>query len=117
RQVTAGRAGDALIFARADGEPWGAAHQVRPMRNACQRARISPAIGFHGLRHSWASHAVMNGVPLLVVAKNLGHADTRMTERTYAHLAPSFVADAIRAGAPRFGLKPKRANVVRFERS
>jgi integrase len=45
----------------------------------------------------------MNGVPLLVVAKNLGHADTRMVETHYGHLAPSYIADAIRAGAPRFG--------------
>jgi hypothetical protein len=45
----------------------------------------------------------MNGVPLMVVAKNLGHVDTRMVERHYGHLAPSFIADAIRAGAPRFG--------------
>jgi hypothetical protein len=44
----------------------------------------------------------MNGTPLLVVAKNLGHADTRMVEKHYGHLAPSFIADAIRAGAPRY---------------
>jgi hypothetical protein len=44
----------------------------------------------------------MNGVPLLVVAKNLGHVDTRMVEKHYGHLAPSFIADAIRAGAPRY---------------
>jgi hypothetical protein len=31
----------------------------------------------------------MNGVPLMVVAKNLGHADTRMVEKHYGHLAPS----------------------------
>ena len=48
----------------------------------------------------------MNGVPLMVVAKNLGHVDTKMVERHYGHLAPSFVADAIRAGAPRFGFEP-----------
>jgi hypothetical protein len=35
----------------------------------------------------------MNGVPLMVVAKNLGHADTRMVEKHYGHLAPSYVAD------------------------
>jgi hypothetical protein len=48
----------------------------------------------------------MAGVPLMVVARNLGHADTRMVERHYSHLAPSFIADAIRAGAPRFGFTP-----------
>ena len=72
------------------------------MRTACARARITPAIGFHGLRHTWASLAA-NKVPLMVVAKNLGHADIRMVEKHYGHLAPSFIMEAIRAGAPRFG--------------
>jgi hypothetical protein len=48
--------------------------------------------------------AAMNGVPLMVVAKNLGHADTRMVEKHYGHLAPGFIADTIRAGAPRYGI-------------
>ena len=42
----------------------------------------------------------------LVVAKNLGHSNTRMVEKRYGHLAPSYIADAIRAGAPWFGFKP-----------
>ena len=46
----------------------------------------------------------MNGTPFMVVAKNLGHTDTRMVEKHYGHSAPSYVADAIRAGAPVFGL-------------
>jgi integrase len=103
RDLTAGQSGHELILRKVNGEPWGAAHQVRPMREATKRAKITPAISFHGLRHTWASHAVMNGVPLVVVAKNLGHSDTRMVEKHYGHLAPSYVADAIRAGAPRFG--------------
>jgi hypothetical protein len=48
----------------------------------------------------------MNGVPLLVVAKNLGHANTRVVERHYGHPAPSSIADTIRAGAPKFGFEP-----------
>ena len=63
------------------------------------------AISFHILRHTWASLAVMNGVPLMVVAKNLGHADTRMVEKHYGHLATELIADAIRAGAPRYHVK------------
>jgi hypothetical protein len=50
----------------------------------------------------------LNGVPLMVVAKNLGHTDTRMVEKHYGHLAPGYVADAIRAGAPMFGIKPEK---------
>lgn len=105
-EVTAGRAGGEVMFRKASGSGWSKSEQARPMRVACERARISPAIGFHGLRHTWASHAAMNGVPLAVVARNLGHADTRMVERHYGHLAPGYIADAIRAGAPRFGFKP-----------
>jgi hypothetical protein len=29
-----------------------------------------------------------------------------MVEKHYGHLAPSYIADAIRAGAPKFGFKP-----------
>jgi integrase len=72
------------------------------MATAVDRARINPRIAFHGLRHAWANLAVMNGMPLLVVAKNLGHRDTRMVEHHYGHLAADYVTDAIRAGAPRF---------------
>ena len=84
------------------------------MRSACQRAKIAPSVSFHILRHTWASLAVMAGAPLMVVARNLGHADTRMVERHYGHLAPSFIADAIRAAAPKFGIEPDR-NVVSLE--
>jgi hypothetical protein len=44
-------------------------------------------------------------VPLLVVAMNLGHRDTRMVEKHYGHLAESYVTDAIRAGAPRYDVE------------
>ena len=82
------------------------------MLDAVNNARIAPAISFHGLRHTWASHAVMNGVPLTVVAKNLGHTTTAMIEMQYGHLAPSYVADAIRAGAPRFGVTPSNVETM-----
>jgi integrase len=75
------------------------------MKEACARAKIAPAITFHILRHTWASLAVMAGVPLMVVAKNLGHSDTRMVEKHYGHLAPSFITEAIRAGAPRYNVQ------------
>ncbi len=58
----------------------------------------------------------MGGVPLPVVAHNLGHADTRMTERHYAHMAPSYVAESIRKFAPRFGTV-EQSKVVPIERA
>jgi integrase len=78
-------------------------------QEAVDRANIKPAIGFHGLRHTWASLAVMNGTPLMIVARNLGYRDTRMCELHYADLARGHVGEAIRAGAPKFGMKPDSA--------
>jgi integrase len=111
RSLTAGRPGSEFLFLKADGEAWRPSHQADPMDQANINAKIDPPINFHGLRHTWASLAVMNGVPMLVVAKNLGHSDTRMVEKHYGHLAPSYVTDAIRAGAPRFGAV-ERSNTV-----
>jgi integrase len=102
--LTAGLAREAYIFHRSDGRPWGASHQQRPLAEACARARISPAISFHVLRHSHGSTLAMRGVPMGVIAAQLGHADTRMTEKHYAHLAPSYVADTIRAHFPNLGI-------------
>ena len=39
-----------------------------------------------------------------VIAAQLGHADTRMTERHYAHLAPSYVSDTVRSSLPSLGI-------------
>jgi integrase len=111
KALAAGKAGDALLLTKANGSAWNKSHQARPMADACKRAKITPTASFHILRHTWASLAVMAGAPLMVVARNLGHSDTRMVEKHYGHLAPSYIADAIRAAAPKFGIEPDR-NVV-----
>lgn len=108
RELCAGRGGNEPLIRRADSSAYRANDQALPMTAAVKRAKIAPTITFHGLRHTWASLAVMNGVPPMVVAKNLGHRDTRMVEKHYGHLAPSYIADAIRAGAPRFGFRPDK---------
>jgi integrase len=109
----AGKLAGRLIFARPDGSVWGKSHQQRPLIEACKRAKIAPAVSFHVLRHTHGSLLAMEGVPLAVIAKQLGHADTRMTERHYAHLAPSYVAETIRASFPKLGLVD-RASVARI---
>ena len=91
------------MLTRASGEPWGPSNCTLLMAQACRAANIMPPAGFHIIRHTAASHLVMSGVPLNVVAHNLGHADTRMTEKHYAHLAPSYLAETIRKFAPTFG--------------
>jgi len=107
----AGKASSALLFPRGDGGTWSTAHQFRPIREACKAATITSAIGFHVLRHTYASRLAMRGVPMAVIAVQLGHSDTRMTERHYAHLAPSYVADTVRAAFGTLNIVPP-ANVV-----
>ena len=46
----------------------------------------------------------MSGAPLAVVAAQLGHSDTRMVEKHYGHLAPSYVADTVRAAFTSMGV-------------
>jgi integrase len=112
KRLTAGRPGDEIMLRKPDGTAWQKSEQARPMAAAVERAKISPPISFHGLRHTYASLAVSNGVSLQVVARNLGHADTRMVEKHYGHLTDSYLKGAIRKGAPTFGFAKGGGKVV-----
>jgi integrase len=107
-QLTPGRSSSAPMF----GREWKKGQQSKLMAQACERAKIDPPIGFHQLRHTWASLAIKQGVPLQMVAKNLGHVDTRMVERHYGHLDEDHVTTTIRERAPRFG--SVKGSVERF---
>lgn len=113
-QATAGKMGAEVIFTH-NGNAWGKSHQNRPLFLACKQAKITPAVSFHVLRHTHGSLLAMKGVPLPVIAKQLGHADTRMTEKHYAHLSPSYVADTIRQYFPTLGMV-SASNVMSLKR-
>jgi integrase len=108
--IAAGRLPGEPLFARSGGGRWGKSHQRRPLIEACRTARIEPAIGFHILRHTWASLRIMAGLPLMVAAQVLGHSDTRMVEKHYGHLSESFIREAVRTTALRLG--PVETNIA-----
>lgn len=60
--------------------------------------RLVEGLGYkgslHSLRHSFASHMAMAGVPIPVIKELLGHSDITTT-MIYAHLSPSTYRDAI----------------------
>ena len=74
------------------------------MMDACKRAKIDRSIRFHDLRHTYASRLATHGVPMVMIADQLGHSDTRITERNYSHLAKSVVADTVRAAFGELGI-------------
>lgn len=49
----------------------------------------------HVLRHTFASHFMMNGGNILVLQKILGHSDIKTTMR-YAHFSPDHLSDAVK---------------------
>jgi integrase len=108
--LAAGRNGRDLLLRHNDGRAWARSEQHRLMKEACERAKIVPHVGFHILRHSFGSLLATAGVSMKVIADSMGHATTAMTEKHYAALAPSHVADTIRKHLPKFGLR--KSNVV-----
>jgi integrase len=100
--ATAGRSSSELIFVTETGKAWSHGNQDIYMRRVNERANIVPRVRFHDLRHTWISLSVMAGIPLTVIAKQVGHTTTKMIETVYGHLAHGFVKRAIRDGAPRF---------------
>jgi integrase len=65
----------------------------RVMEATCKRAGLRH-LGWHVLRHTFASHLAMRNVPLKAVQELLGHASIQMTMR-YAHLSPNVSRSAV----------------------
>lgn len=105
KEMVQGKRSEDLIFIRHTGLPWGRSHQQRLLKKAIREADINKDISFHTLCHTHASQLAMQGVPMHVIAKQLGHSDTRMAEKHYAHLSTDYVTDTIRANFPDLGIK------------
>ena len=82
-----------LVFCDAAGRMWKKNEVKHPLWRACRKAGLRQ-IGWHVLRHTFASHLVMRGAAMKVVQELLGHATIEMTMR-YAHLSPDVKRDAV----------------------
>ena len=78
-------------------------------RSWCPAAKIAPPAVFHDLRRSYGSLLLNAGADAEVIQELLGHADLRMTRRSYAHLLNATVARTVKKKLQSFGLE--RSNV------
>jgi integrase len=101
-----------LVFPNAEGKMWdqsGRIFQERLHTTLLRAGFDARYVHFHGLRHTFASHWVLNGGDLFRLQKILGHHDAQMTQR-YAHLSPA----AYESDWGRFGKaeEPKKGEVI-----
>lgn len=82
---------------REPGKPLHSAYVRALLPKLAERAGIDKRVHAHGLRHSHATELVAAGVPLHVIAGQLGHASTATTDAYLAKLMPSERIKAMRA--------------------
>ena len=79
------RSGDAYVFPASSNPGRPLSHHLPLWRSVRVEAGIED-VRLHDLRHTFASHAVLQGIPLPVVSRLLGHKRPSMTLR-YAHVS------------------------------
>jgi integrase len=100
----AGWQGDGRVFVWPDGSALHPAIITKSFGRLVKRAGL-PALTIHGLRHSWATAALVAGVPVKVVSDRLGHSSSRVTLDTYTASVPALDAAAAGLVADLFGAR------------
>jgi integrase len=111
QELVAGLEPDAQLFPRTaydrkdkrNSGQWTRPEMTRTMRALCEAAKV-PVMTFHELRHTYASTLLNAGVPLVFVAQQLGHANTRQVEKHYGHLCKTAKAESVRKLTPSLGI-------------
>ncbi|MBF6024899.1 tyrosine-type recombinase/integrase [Lysobacter niastensis] len=105
-RMTKGRAPQEMIFLKDNGRPWGQSDADKPMRVAAKAADLE-GVTFKTTRATYGKMLLLAARDIELVAKALGHSDSRVTRTHYAQYLPSEVARAV-AQLPRLGITPVR---------
>lgn len=94
-------------------KPFNVDHLYVTFKRFLKLAKIRQTVRFHDLRHTFASHFMMNGGNIYDLQKILGHSSLEMTQR-YAHLAPDHLVKA--SNVVSFGAKLEEKNLKIFSK-
>jgi integrase len=81
-----------LVFHQHDGSQWKSV--LESFRSLVKRCGLK-RVGIHALRHTFGAHLAQMGVSMAVIRDLLGHHSVTLTEKYYAHLAPSNLSSAV----------------------
>jgi integrase len=83
KQAADGRASDAPLLLRPDGERWRDGEHFRPFARAAADAGLPAGTTIYGLRHTAITMALLSGAPIRLVASSFD-TSTAMIEKTYS---------------------------------
>ena len=101
-----------FVFSRADGTPRREDTTGRSLGREIKSLEL-PHAHPHDLRHSYASHQLLAGTPMLQVSQALGHSDVAFTMKVYSHILPE-TQEAAASTAGRLLLEARQ--LARLER-
>jgi integrase len=102
KKLAKGRGKDDILLPNPAGERWTTQQTRRAMIQAVKDAKLENPAVFYDLRRTYGSLLANAGAADTTIAHSLGHADTRMTRRHYAHLLDATVAAELEARLPAF---------------
>lgn len=107
RLLGAGYHDEGWIFYRPDGTPHHPERFSRQFRrkqetyNNANPDEPLPVLKLHGLRHTWATLALQEGIDIHIVSDRLDHSSTHITEEIYTHVTRPMQSNAANRVAAR----------------
>jgi integrase len=102
------RGGSEFVFLNCHGQPWNTDSIRQHIKRLATKLNLNTPAFAYQLRHTFATNAIRSGQNTVIVAAMLGHADTTMVSRVYAHVQGSpEVAAAFEAAARPYRPRPK----------
>lgn len=108
------RGGGVLVFPGSKGAVRAKTPVQVAFKQALKRAQLDTSLRWHDLRHTSASWWVLSGGDIFRLSRLMGHASVKVTQQTYAHLAPeAWTQDYARIT---FHVPSEPAKIVEFRR-